>query len=296
MLLNISQTFQYESAEQKTIILRPGIYQFECWGAQGYSYNDQNIGGKGAYVKGTILLRRETKFFLYIGEYGKKEFIYENSFNGGGIGQFGGGGATDIRYTDGDWSNFDSLKSRIIVAAGGGGPDNSLKGGAGGTLEGGKSEGNHGDGGKQTFGGIGCGNGTFGKGCGKVSSNTLGNGGGGGYYGGSSDKDCIDYGAGGGSSFISGHHGCDAIESSSTEEKIVHSGQPFHYSGYFFKNTLMLSGDEEMPSPDGSTEWGHERNGAIRITILGGYFCSYFAQKTALPHCALFNIFLLCYK
>ena len=135
MLYNISQTFQYESSQPKEIIYRPGLYQFECWGAQGYVYDRENVGGKGAYVKGTILLKRVTKFFLYIGEYGKKENIYQKSFNGVGIGQFGGGGATDIRYTNGDWFNFDSLKSRIIVAAGGGGPDTSSKGGAGGEIE-----------------------------------------------------------------------------------------------------------------------------------------------------------------
>ena len=297
MLYNISQTFQYDSAQPKEIIFRPGLYQIECQGAQGYNHNEQYVGGKGAYVKGTILLKRETNFFLYIGEYGKEPYFYQNSFNGGGIGQFGGGNATDIRYTDGNWSNFDSLKSRIIVAAGGGGPDSSLKGGVGGTFEGKKGENGHGDGGKQTIGGIGCSNGTFGKGGGEVSTGYSGNGGGGsGYYGGSSDQSCGDYGGGGGSSFISGHPGCDGIKSSSTEGRIVHTGQSYHYSGYFFKDTLMLSGDEYMPSPNGGTELGHSGNGTIRITILGGYVCSICARKSALPYLNLVYIFLLCHK
>ena len=38
----------------------------------------------------------------------------------------GGGGATDVRLTPGEWNNFDSLKSRIMVAAGGGGNNVSI--------------------------------------------------------------------------------------------------------------------------------------------------------------------------
>ena len=72
-------------------------------------------------MKGIIQLTKPRTFYLYIGEYGKGEYSYEYSFNGGGIGQYGGGGATDIRLDPGNWSSFDSLKSRIIVAAGGGG-------------------------------------------------------------------------------------------------------------------------------------------------------------------------------
>ena len=51
------------------------------------------------------------------------------SFNGGGSGSntcnefknYLGGGATDVRLKNGDWDNLDGLKSRIMVAAGGGG-------------------------------------------------------------------------------------------------------------------------------------------------------------------------------
>ena len=136
-----------------------------------------------------------------------------------------------------------------------------------------KGDNGHGDGGKQTRGGIGCSNGTFGIGGGKAESGNSGNGGGGGgYYGGSSSDECQDYGGGGGSSFISGHFGCDAIKSSSTEKEIVHTGQPYHYSGYFFRDSLMISGDKNMPAPDGGTEKGHSGNGAIRITILRDMF------------------------
>ena len=56
--------------------------------------------------------------------------------------------------------------------------------------------------------------------------------GGGGYYGGTSIN-----GAGvssGGSSFISGYDGCDAVLNN--PEQIIHTGKPFHYSGYVFSN------------------------------------------------------------
>ena len=70
---------------------------------------------------------------------------FTNGYNGGGLGTWdqeddeaagAGGGATDIRLVANDWDNFESLKSRIMVAAGGGGATNLTAGGAGGGLEG----------------------------------------------------------------------------------------------------------------------------------------------------------------
>ncbi len=215
------------------------------------------------------------------------------SFNGGGqvihpdthshaeeIG-CSGGGATDIRLTNGSWDNFNSLKFRIMVAGGGGGRGYSTNvssyfPGCAGGLTGQDAYGNHmwtfaGTGGTQTSGGIDSEhttkyldlNGLFGKG-GKGYGNYDGGGGGGsGYYGGSGG--IVDSGSGG-SSFISGHTGCNAISSSSTSSNIVHTGQPNHYSGYVFTNTVMKAGNESMPSPTGSTETGHTGNGYCIIT------------------------------
>ena len=89
-------------------------------------------------------------------------------------------------------------------------------------------------------------------------------GGGSGYYGGGGSAHVNS--AGGGSSFISGHTGCNAISSSSTSTNIVHTGQPNHYSGYVFTNTVMKAGNESMPSPTGGTETGHIGNGYCKIT------------------------------
>ena len=97
-----------------------------------------------------------------------------------------------------------------------------------------------------------------------------GGGGGGGYYGGTtilkeSSGNSSDAGSGG-SGFISGHAGCNAINQNSTSTKITHTGQPNHYSGYVFTNTVMKAGNESMPSPTGGTETGHSGNGYCKIT------------------------------
>ena len=83
-----------------------------------------------------------------------------------------------------------------------------------------------------------------------------------------------------GSSFISGHNGCDAIKEESTENNIIHTGQSIHYLGIYFTNTLMIYGEgyrwtdkeEEqigMPShSDNSIIMGNSGNGYARITIV----------------------------
>ena len=99
-----------------------GSYKIECWGAQGSNMLDK-VGGKGGYCKGTVKLPNRT-IYIYVG-------AQAGGFGGGGITidherehNFGndGGGATDIRLVKGStYKEFNSLKSRIIVAAGGGG-------------------------------------------------------------------------------------------------------------------------------------------------------------------------------
>mgnify|MGYP006372104211 FL=1 len=271
---------------------------------------DMYSGGKGGYVAGIIPLTSGTILYAYVG--GQAQ-----AFNGAGIAKptevswhYGnsGGGATDFRLIKGStWKEFTSLKSRIIVAAGGGGAnyrnivvDNGTdtywiygegNGGYGGGLTGGegqiKNTNRNGytaygyiyaTGANQTEGGdaikneviLSNGNGA------SYSSETWGgffgysksdfqSCGGSGYYGGSGSLHC---GASGGSSFISGHSGCNAISESSTESNIIHTGQPNHYSGYVFTNSVMKAGNETMPSPSGGTETGHTGNGYAIITQL----------------------------
>ena len=283
-----------------------GDYKIECWGAQGSNMLDK-VGGKGGYCKGTVKLPNQT-IYIYVG-------AQSGGFGGGGVttdsereAHYGndGGGATDIRLVKGDtYKDFNSLKSRIIVAAGGGGANhrNTIgevpqwgqgDGGYGGGLNGG--DGLRDDntiswatvpycqisyGAQQKQGGRGYQNtvkegvvtstislnsvycGLFGFAPSETEGARVQSGGGGGYYAGC---DSGHVGGSGGSSFISGYSGCDAISESSTENAIVHTGQPNHYSGLAFTNTQMIDGKSTMPSPNGGTETGHSGDGACIIS------------------------------
>ncbi len=280
--------FDYTGSEQTFIAPVSGTYKVELWGAQG-----GNNGGNGAYTSGTIKLSRGLNVYTFVGGNGSENLAgvaqdIQGGYNGGGLtkGQdccdrvFGtGGGATDVRLSNGDFADFNSLKSRIMVAAGGGGrfsdpggsdygsQDGESSGGSGGGLIGVNGSGYYSDycyglGALQTSGGkIGSSStaryckpgtnsgytdpdlitGTFGIGGSHGSQGNNGTGGGGGYYGGSSSGHIAS--AGGGSSFISGHNGCDAIKEESTENNIIHTGQSIHYSGLYFTNTLMIDGE-----------------------------------------------------
>ena len=276
----------------------------ECWGAQGGSQCPNattETAGLGAYTLGKLNISSGNNLYVYVGGAGETPNRYSHdlslfAYNGGGKGQRGtfdtnyygsGGGATDIRTVNGNWDSFNSLKSRIMVAAGGGAISFGGSGGSGGTLKGEDGIPNdsvpttadrgvdrHGYGGTQISGGKAGSfkwshepptDGTFGQG--GDGNSDYGGGGGGGYYGGGGSGVSLGArgGAGGGSSFISGHTGCNAISSSSTSTNIVHTGQPNHYSGKVFTNTVMKAGNEVMPSPTGGTETGHSGNGYCRI-------------------------------
>ena len=184
-----------------------------------------------------------------------------------------GGGATDIRYFGSEtpstddlvWNSTKGLNSRIMVAAGGGGGTHWIDdtyasvGGSGGGLIGAsgsqKTIGgstNNSSGGTQTVGGTQANssnniaqlNGSFGQG---GSSNTYTSdyvyqsGGGGGYYGGGAGNAASNVvgSASGGSSFISGYAGVNAITSSSNR---THTATVKHYSNKYFINGEMQAG------------------------------------------------------
>lgn len=127
---NYSYTGNYQEVE-----LPAGQYKLQCWGAQGGSNGTNSTygitaqaGGKGGYSEGIITLSQKTTIRVYVGGQGSAT---AGGYNGGGNsagttqqdadGVFGytkfggGGGATDIRLSDG------SLYSRMIVAGGGSG-------------------------------------------------------------------------------------------------------------------------------------------------------------------------------
>lgn len=270
-----------------------GNYRIECWGASGGtsvtgydSIDNQAYAGKGAYTAGTIHLNAGETLYVYVGG-------CSNRFNGGGD-----SGATDIRLVKGStWKDFDSLKSRVMVAAGGGvgvynGPHGfehvqfALYGGAGGALVGGSGQhfavpGYEGHarssptGAGQTYGGRGYrqvdynneGAGT------QTYTGTFGvahsYGGGGGYYGGAcSGSNGNWYSGSGGSSYVSGYAGCNSISASATANNLVHTGSPNHYSGIVFSDPQMIAGNRTMPTTTTGTMVGNGGDGVAKFTIL----------------------------
>ena len=286
--------FNYTGNYQEYEIKDTGYYYIQCWGASGGSdiaWNNAyfNNYGTGGYSSGFIKLNKGEKIYVYVGQQGANGITTRNtlnssSFNGGGSGMGSsdgddgggaGGGATDIRLVSGNWDNFESLKSRIMVAGGGSGgtvvdPSFTQKsGGSGGGISATGSiwkysnieVPNHTYNATQTTGykfGIG------------QNAITLGNAGGagagGGYYGGYSSIDNPAGGAGGGSGFISGYDGCDAISENSTEDNIIHTGQSIHYSGKCFTNAILLDGNSNK-IPNKSTG-----NGYATITFLNSNY------------------------
>ena len=311
---NETYNYDYTGDVQEFVAPRDGYYKIELWGASGSDSSTDNSGGLGAYTSGYINLSAGETLYVYVGQNsGKMES--SAAYNGGGAGvsgfdgnttQYGyaGGGATDVRLVNGNWDNFESLKSRIMVAAGGGASglvtvaneDYIAKGGAAGGLigyTGSDASEEHGtqycaSGGSQTEAGYIYNynnSGTFGKG----ATNTyysFGNGGGGGYYGGGASTRGHG-GAGGGSSYISGHEGCNSISQNSTSDAISHTNSSVHYSKYEFEDTKMIDGNgynwtvskqeyEGMPTYDGNnTMVGNSGNGHAKITYVGQYLNNY---------------------
>ena len=283
-------------------------YKMECWGARGAS-GSGTYYGKGAYTSGVININTTENYYVYVGQEGTATVASDSPrWNGGGAyggvksGDGSGGGATDIRLkacsSNSTWYEYPSLCSRIMVAGGGGSSDDvcsastySHAGGvtvdcyahAGGLVgyhcyqsssytDTGQTQGGIADN-MTTYKGI------FGSANQTAYSDISG--GGGGYYGGGGS----DRGTCGGSSFISGHSGCNAITKEVTaESSITHSGQANHYSGKKFTSTKMIDGAGynwttkitgyvQMPNPGSATgtyaqKAGHDGNGYARITCL----------------------------
>lgn len=252
-------------------------YKIELWGAMGgRGRTDWTVNkweGGGAYTSGEIYLEKGTKLYVYVGENGRVGGVGSKcrggqaGWNGGGMGGNdsncdsnpepggGGGGATDVRLVPTSaptvWDEFDSLKYRIMVAAGGGGY--SYNGGAGGRLSG-ISRVTNSSWALQTSGYA------FGLGIDGPAGSDGKGGGGGGYYGG----DTAGSGEGG-SSFVSGCYGCVAIDKDSTSTNIIHPDTNVHYSGYKFDKIEMYAGSQDQQPywnggyQEGNFDWGHAR-------------------------------------
>ena len=266
--------YNYTGNYQEYEVKETGYHKIQCWGADGgYSVGNGSRranGGTGGYTSGIIYLEKGEKIYIYVGGHGEDAVAKKdspNGYNGGGLGTWdheddeaagAGGGATDIRLVANEWNNFESLKSRIMVAAGGGGASWKTEGGAGGGLEG-LTNRERAVPGKQTSGykfGIGQ------DGYGTGNSDGVG-GAGGGYYGGTTSNYSDDAEAGaGGSSYVSGYEGCNAISKDSTSENIIHTGQSIHYSNKKFINGIILDGKNSKSSSKNTN------NGYVQIAFL----------------------------
>ena len=280
-------------------------YKMECWGANGGNPSNASSRGKGGYTSGDINWSKDVPLYVYVGGRGVtfalSQALYDEgrradvmdvevdgAWNGGGAvknyccwdsNNGTGGGATDIRIvkcsSNSSWDGFASLKSRIIVAGGGGGlvsPYWSADAGGlqaytsrhysagyydfqseGATQQTGFKFGLGGSENKYTGDGSYLGGGVTEETGGRDRSS-----GGGGYMGGNmqtyketSRKDLCA--ASGGSSYISGHAGCVALLNTSTEDAEGNQTLNFrsdvdavakstHYSGKVFTNTVMIDG------------------------------------------------------
>ena len=135
-------TFEYTDSYQTFTVPYDGIYKIELWGAQGGGTSSYP-GGNGGYTAGELSLNKGETFYVYVGETGQTsaKIVFNNGWKTAYFysGTYAGGGATDLRLISGHWSDFESLKSRIMVAAGGGGAityHSQLPGGAAGGLTG----------------------------------------------------------------------------------------------------------------------------------------------------------------
>jgi len=261
--------FDYTGDYQTFTVPVTGTYKIDLWGA--------GMNGLGGYTSGTIELEKEEKLYVYIG--GTSSNPSTGGYNGGGksgryenVSGNSGAGATDIRLVSGTWNNATSLRSRIMVAAGGCGgiagtggtgighaggligystvpasPYQTSKGGNGSQTAGGTSGVAIGSGTATSYRGTSGGFGYAGNGGRGVYSGYAG-GGGGGYYGGSGGVGGYQggWGGGGGSSFISGHAGCIAIKSETDQTSKVTTyskiEDSYHYSEKIFTNTIMIDG------------------------------------------------------
>ncbi|EAX84168.1 hypothetical protein TVAG_599450 [Trichomonas vaginalis G3] len=323
--LNISisknqYTFEYpcqtsDICTPYTIVLDRGIYKFETWGSSG---SGNGIAGLGGYTSGIIHLSNVQTFYLFVGS--RTNFNYKT--NKGEYYSYGGA-SSDVRlYVNEniDWFNDLSLRSRIMVSGGGGSAEwpGSIGGNSGGlTGSDGFSDCRYNGvicpeiwakGANQTNGGTASRPNKFNEGNQQRDKSSfdgifgripiyndkinIGGMGGNGYYSGAT----LEYAGGGsgGSSFISGHKGCIALNSSLNEFPNPYNSS-IHYSGLYFTQTQMISGNETMPlySSSNSKGIGNKNEGCIRITILTKD-CSCICNSYLHMNSFIYNFIFIC--
>ena len=214
----VSNTYNYTGSSQTYTVPEDGYYELTVVGASGGGASSGGSrGGYGGYSKGTVYLTKGTVLYINVGGAGCEGLgVSPGGWNGGGdscdyFSGSSGGGATDISLawsgSTSDWNNTAHLYSRLIVAGGGGGSDNTEAGSYGKADDGSGGYGGGLSGGYPTLDGIiekRCAPGTetsgYAFGYGQPSSETQsedGGGAGGGWYGGYASIHCNCGGAGG---------------------------------------------------------------------------------------------------
>jgi hypothetical protein len=256
-------------------VLGAGVYQLEVWGAQGgndTSYSSTVFGGRGGYSVGTVQLKTKTTLYIYVGGSGT------GLLSGSRWGSTGGGGATDIRIQNGAWNDNSGLKSRIIVAGGGGGRlgknwesvTGFLGNDGGGTVA--PTFSNSGYtvyGASQNSGGSSSHSqyhvvGSFGYATTNANDNVNSKGG---YNGGSRGSDNWGNGGAGGGWW----GGCTAFPDGSGGSGFIYTSsnsQCSASSDFYLTNASTYVGNTEFASPYGGKEIGHRGNGFAKITNL----------------------------
>lgn len=217
-----------------TVDLPPGTYKFEVWGSSAkFGYGTPGLGG---YSSGILIINESLSLYLFVGSNALFNALLYPPY----IGVYPGA-SSDIRLnvsSNFEWFDAVSLRSRILVAAGGGSAEfKDSIGGNGGGLEGESGQSdctNTGpicpeiimNGGTQLQGGFASKvnkfgtyvkpgyDGLFGMST-NVNISNWGGIAGNGYWSGGSPA--WAGAGGGGSSFVSGHEGCIALNSSENE-------------------------------------------------------------------------------
>ncbi len=220
---NTYWTFSYNNDVQSFRAIETGYYKIELYGAAGYVTTGTR--GLGGYTSGIIKLEKDDLIYIYIGQSAYSSLTNTSTFNGTlTTTGFPAGGSTDIRLvSNASWNDAESLRSRIMVASGGGSTTTGIAGNGFG-LYGGSATGSVG---AMPYSSNGT-TGLFGYANGTVCA------GGNGYY--SSVGAACTSGTGGGSSYISGYAGVNSINDNAT---ITHNKKTKHYSGLYFINGKM---------------------------------------------------------
>lgn len=115
---DIIKNFDF-TGEQQEILVGPGIYKLEVWGAESGTDSSSN---KGGYSVGSLRVTKPTKLYIFVGGKGTDKLASTTARTPGGFNGAddcyngsSGGGATDIRI------NNTNTNSIIIVSNGGDG-------------------------------------------------------------------------------------------------------------------------------------------------------------------------------